>query len=265
TLDGEDGAREVDWLIAHALGQSQAWLFAHADFEPTAAVTADIERLIEARASGVPVAQLTGRRGFWTLDLSVDSHTLIPRPETELLVELALARLPVDAKRSLVDLGTGSGAIALAVASERPLAHVIATDASAGALRMARSNAIRLDIGNVEFRLGNWCTALNANEQVAMIVSNPPYLGEDDPHLSQGDLCFEPRSALVSGADGLDAIRQIAAEAMRHLLPGGWLLLEHGQNQGIAVRDVLVVAGWRDVHTERDLEARERVSLGRNP
>jgi len=262
-LTGEDAALEVDLLIAHALGRSRTWLFAHGDHVPDASDAAQIERLLSARAQGVPVAQLTGKRGFWTLDLAVNEHTLIPRAETELLVELALARLPVDAALSVADLGTGTGAIALALASERPLLRVIATDASLQALAVARANALRLGIGNVEFRQGDWCAALAANETAAMIVSNPPYLGEDDPHLQQGDLRFEPQSALVSGADGLDAIRQIVSQALQYLGPGGWLLLEHGQSQGAAVRDVLLKAGWIDVHSERDLESRERVSLGR--
>lgn len=262
-LLGEDGAREADWLIAHALGRSQAWLIAHAEFEPTADALTAIDQLIIARARGVPVAQLTGWRGFWTLDLAVDSHTLIPRPETELLVELALARLPDGADGRLADLGTGSGAVALALAQERPRARIVATDASRDALRVAEANAARLGLQRVEFRCGDWCSALDAADRLDMIVSNPPYLADADPHLEQGDLRFEPRTALASGADGLDAIRQIVATAPGYLRTGGWLLLEHGVSQGDAVRATLEAAGFVDVETVQDLEARDRVSLGR--
>ncbi len=261
-LAGEEAVQEADLLIAHALGRSRAWLFAHGEYVPDASQRAEIERLLGARARGAPIAQLTGKRGFWTFELGVNQHTLIPRPETELLVELALARLPVEAQLTVADLGTGTGAIALALASDRPLLQVIATDASADALAVARTNAASLAIDNVEFRLGDWCAALDANEPLDMIVSNPPYVGDDDPHLEQGDLRFEPRSALVSGLDGLDAIRQIVSQAPEYLAPGGWLLLEHGQSQGSAVRELLLAAGWGDVQTARDLEMRERVTLG---
>ena len=180
----------------------------------------------------------------------------------ELLVELALVRIPVDAEARIADLGTGSGAIALAIASERPQARVIATDASQAALAVAHRNARRNDIGNVEFRHGNWFEPL-AGERFDLIASNPPYIESTDPHLGEGDLRFEPMSALASGDDGLDDLRVIIGEATSHLIEHGWLLVEHGWNQGAAVRALFVEAGFVEVATARDLEDRDRVTLGR--
>lgn len=253
---------DAELLMAHVLGKPRTWLYAFGDTILTAAQQAAFEQLAARRAVGEPVAYLTGRRGFWTLDLQVTPDTLIPRPETELLVELSLARLPPEVAVDVLDLGTGSGAVALAIACERPAARVTAVDASTGALAVARANAEAHGLRNVEFRHGDWYAPL-AGARFALIASNPPYIEAADPHLAQGDLRFEPRSALASGADGLDDIRAIVAGAPPHLLPGGWLLLEHGWNQGEAVRALLVSAGFTDVASERDLEDRERVSLGR--
>jgi release factor glutamine methyltransferase len=253
---------DAELLLARAAGRDRAWLFAHASDELEAAQAEAFAALVARRAAGEPVAYLTGSRGFWTLDLEVGPDTLVPRPETERLVELALARLPQDEPRRVADLGTGSGAIALAIASERPLAAVVATDFSKGALAVAVRNAQRNGIGNVWFRRGDWCEALGG-ERFDLIASNPPYVADGDPHLQQGDLRFEPPSALSSGADGLDAIRRIVADAPAHLAPRGWLLLEHGWEQGEAVRGLLMRAGFADIATERDLEGRERVTLGR--
>ena len=219
-------------------------------------------QLLARRQAGEPVAYMTGTQGFWTLDLEVSTATLIPRPETELLVELALARIPVDAASRMADLGTGSGAIALAIARERPRATVVATDASEAALAVARGNALRNRIGNIEFRHGDWFAPL-AGESFDLIASNPPYIAEGDPHLDEGDLRFEPPSALSSGADGLDAIRRIVRDAPAHLHADGWLLLEHGWEQGAAVCALLVEAGFAAVETARDLEGRDRVTFGR--
>ena len=255
---------DAEALLLHVLGQPRSWLYAHADDEPGLDVQTAFDALVARRAAGEPVAYLTGRRGFWTLELEVTPATLIPRPETELLVELALARLPVDAAASVADLGTGSGAIALALASERPRAQVVATDASAAALAVARRNAQRLAIANVRFAEGDWLAPL-AGGRFALIVSNPPYIEAADPHLAQGDLRYEPASALASGADGLDAIRRIVADARAHLEPGGWLLFEHGWNQGDAARALLHAAGYTQVFTAQDLESRDRVSGGTWP
>ncbi len=249
-------------LLAHALGKSRSWLFAHADDALGEAEAARFDVLLARRAAGEPVAYLTGWRGFWTLELAVTPATLVPRPEPELMVDLALARLPVDAPVRVADLGTGSGAIALAIASERPRAQVLATDASSDALDVARGNAARNGIGNVAFRLGSWLQPLG-EDTFDLIASNPPYIAEGDPHLAQGDLRFEPAMALSCGPDGLDAIRVIVRDAPACLRPGGWLLLEHGWEQGDAVRALLAAAGFVDVATERDLEQRDRVSLGR--
>jgi release factor glutamine methyltransferase len=253
---------DAEALLLHVLRQPRSWLFAHADDALDPDALAAFEALAARREAGEPVAYLTGRRGFWTLELEVTPATLIPRPETELLVELALERLPRDAAAGVADLGTGSGAIALAIASERPHARIVATDASADALAVARRNARRLGIGNVCFAEGDWLAPL-ANERFALVVSNPPYIEADDPHLAQGDLRYEPSTALASGADGLDAIRRIVAGAHAHLEAGGWLLFEHGWNQGESARALLRAAGYAQVFTAQDLEARDRVSGGR--
>lgn len=253
---------EAECLLGHVLGKSHGWLYAHGDELLDAETASRFEALLERRGRGEPVAYLTGRRGFWRLELQVDAATLIPRPETECLVELALERLPIDQSACIADLGTGSGAIALALASERPCAQVIAIDASADALKVACANAAALGIANVAFRHGNWFEPL-AGERFDLIASNPPYIAQTDPHLQQGDLRFEPHSALASGADGLDAIREIAGAAPAYLRSGGHLLLEHGWGQGAAVRGLLQAAGFVDIDTVRDLEQRDRVTLAR--
>lgn len=258
------GRTDAEPLLLHALGRERAWLFAHARDPVAPAVAAAFAALVARREAGEPVAYLTGRRGFWTLDLAVSPATLIPRPETETLVELALERVDDEAGRRIADLGTGSGAIALALASERPRAQVVAVDLSAAALQVARANAAAHALDNVAFRQGSWLAPL-AGQRFDLIASNPPYIAEDDPHLGQGDLRHEPATALASGRDGLDAIRAIAAAAPGHLLPGGWLLLEHGWDQGEAVAALLRARGFVEVATHRDLEARDRVTLGRWP
>lgn len=259
-LGGDEGRREAEWLLGHTLARPRSWLFAHAGDAVSAGDAQRFRAMVEARRDGWPVAYLTGRRGFWTLDLEVGPGVLIPRPETELLVELALARLAP--RGDVADLGTGSGAIALALASERPELAIVATDASPEALAIARGNARRLGLANVTFAEGSWCAALGAR-RFQLIASNPPYIAAGDPHLGQGDLRHEPALALASGADGLDAIRTITACAPAHLEAGGWLLLEHGHDQGTAVRDLLRAAGFAGVESVRDLAGRERVSLGR--
>src|SRR5690606_25010419 len=255
-------ATDASLLLAHVLGRSRSWLFAHGDDLAQEPDATRFGQLVARRAAGEPVAYLLGTRGFWRFDLAITPDTLIPRPDTELLVELALARIHPRAPARVADLGTGSGAIALAIASERPRARVVATDASVGALDVARRNAATLDIGNVEFRHGDWLAPL-AGERFDLIASNPPYIADDDAHLARGDLRFEPRTALASGADGLDAIRTITAAAPAHLVAGGWLLVEHGWEQGAAVRALFEAAGFSDVVTGRDLEQRDRVTSGR--
>ncbi|GLQ49499.1 peptide chain release factor N(5)-glutamine methyltransferase [Dyella flava] len=252
---------DAEILLAYALSKSRSWLIAHADDALSAEHASAYTVLVEQREAGEPVAYITGRRGFWSLDLEVTPATLIPRPETELLVELALERLPVDKAVKVLDLGTGTGAIALAIARERPRADVIATDASAEALAVAQRNAERHSIRNVSFALGDWLAPLG-EQCFDVIVSNPPYIESHDPHLNQGDLRFEPINALASGEDGLNDIRRIIRDAGRHLLPEGWLLFEHGWNQGDAVCMLLRNASFAKVSTMRDLEQRDRVSMG---
>lgn len=262
TARSRTGPGDAEWLLAHVLGQSRGWLYAHGDDELDAAEEARFAGLLARRIAGEPVAYLVGRRGFWCFDLKVTPATLIPRPETELLVELALERLPTGRALNIADLGTGSGAIALALAHERPDAQVIATDASAAALEVAEGNARALGLANIGFLRGDWLAPLKGRA-FDLIASNPPYIAAADAHLAQGDLRFEPPAALASGVDGLDAIRVIVRDAPAHLVPGGWLLLEHGWNQGEAVRELLARAGLIDVDTARDLEDRDRVSFGR--
>ena len=256
---------EAALLLSQVLGRGQAWLYAHGD-DPVERM--DLQRygeLVERRRLGEPVAYLVGRRGFWTLDLAVGPDTLIPRPETELLVEQALARLDPRRELRVADLGTGSGAIALAIASERPRARIVATDRSEGALAVARANAEEHGLlARVEFRAGDWFAPL-AGERFDLVASNPPYIAEGDPHLEQGDLRHEPAAALASGPDGLDAIRRIVGDAPGYLRPGGWLMLEHGHDQGPAVAALLGAAGFAEVGTVADLEGRDRVGLGRWP
>lgn len=261
-LPGADARREAALLLRHALSVSDAWLVAHADDVVDPAQAVALHALLERRARGEPVAYLIGTRGFHDLELEVSPDVLIPRPETELLVELALQRISIDADCAVADLGVGSGAIALAIAKARPRARVLATDASAAALAVARRNAERNRIGNVAFARGDWCAALG-DAHFHVIVSNPPYIAEHDPHLHQGDLRFEPPAALSSGADGLDAIRAIIRDARAHLHAGGWLLFEHGWEQGGEVRALLQQPGWHGVFTARDLEGRERATCAR--
>ncbi|WP_188239694.1 peptide chain release factor N(5)-glutamine methyltransferase [Stenotrophomonas maltophilia] len=265
-LGGGDARHEAELLLLHVLERPRSWLFAHATDPLAANDQAAFEALLARRVAGEPVAYLTGRRGFWTLDLEVDPATLIPRPETELLVELALERLPPDQALQLADLGTGSGAIALALASERPRAQVLATDASPGALAVAARNAARHELDNVRFAEGghDWYAPLQG-VRFDLIASNPPYIASNDPHLEQGDLRFEPSTALASGMDGLDDIRRIVDGGQAHLRPGGWLLIEHGWDQGAAIRALFEATGFAEVQTVQDLEQRDRITLGRRP
>lgn len=253
---------DAEVLLCHVLDKPRSWLIAHADDRLLPDYASAYALLLEQREAGEPVAYITGRRGFWSLDLEVTPATLIPRPETELLVELALERLPNDRPCHVLDLGTGSGAIALAIARERPSSQVTATDASSDALVVAQGNARRHHVGNISFVHGDWFAPLG-DKRFDVIVSNPPYIESSDPHLQQGDLRFEPMSALASGIDGFDDIRRIIRDAGLHLLPGGWLLFEHGWQQGDAARALLRDAGFVELSTVRDLEDRDRVSVGR--
>jgi len=250
-------------LLAHVLARDRGWLVAHGDEPLTLEQEAAFFALAKRRRDGEPVAYLTGRREFWGLLLRVTSAVLIPRPETESLVELALLRIPVDRESRVLDLGTGSGAIALALAHERPRARVFATDISTEALAVARDNARRLGIANVEFARADWYAGLpDMWRDVAfdLIVANPPYVAMNDPHLREGDVRFEPAAALVSGVDGIAAIRQIVAGARAHLAPDGTLAVEHGYDQSERVRELFSAAGLSGIVTAKDLAGIPRVA-----
>jgi release factor glutamine methyltransferase len=252
---------DAELLLASVLDCDRTALLTHGDRLLDDGAQRRFNDLITQRRLGTPVAHLLGRREFWSLALRVTPNTLIPRPETELLIELALDRIPPDAAQPLADLGTGAGNIALALAHERSRCTLTATDCSAAALTVARDNARRLVVSNVRFLHGHWFAPLR-DERFALIVSNPPYLAADDPHLHTGDLRHEPRLALVAGPDGLAALRHLIRHAPEYLQAGGWLLLEHGYAQGEAVRELLRARGYDQITTHRDLAGHERASLG---
>jgi release factor glutamine methyltransferase len=249
-------------LLAHTLDRSRTWLRTWPETLLSAEQQEQFDQLIARRQAGEPIAYLTGEREFWDMTLKVTPATLIPRPETERLVELALEKIPLEAHWRIADLGTGSGAIALAIAKERPHCQVMATDVSEAALAVAENNAARLGINNITFLQGRWFEPLTGNP-FELIVSNPPYVHPEDLHLNQGDLRFEPRQALQSSPDGLSDIRTIAESARKHLCPPGWLLFEHGYDQGPAVKTLLEDSGFSQVSVVMDLAKNERVCLGK--
>jgi release factor glutamine methyltransferase len=260
--ESSDSARtDVSILLCHVLDCPRSFLLSHPETLLTPEQQQAFGALVARRSAGEPVAYLTGTKEFWSLELKVTPAVLIPRPETETLVEAALARLPADQSLRVADLGTGSGAIALALARERPMAHVIATDISDAALAVARDNERAHCIPNVVFHESIWFAAL-AGQQFDLIVSNPPYVAAGDPHLAA--LRFEPQTALVAGADGLDALRLIIREAPAYLSAEGWLLVEHGADQGDAVRSLFATAGFSAIETLPDLAGLARVTAGRH-
>ena len=276
-LDAIDARYESQLLLQHMLKVDRAWLIAHENDDIDADVEHQFNSLIQRRIGGEPMAYILSSREFYGLNLTVTPATLIPRPDTETLVEAALAKIPVhettqtldsDLRRndevSVLDLGTGSGAIALAIAKSRPQTNVVAVDASSSALEVAKKNASTLQISNVQFLLSDWFSAL-ADARFDIIVSNPPYIEEADSHLKQGDLRFEPISALASGADGLDDIRRIIDDCLIHLKPQGWLMFEHGYNQAESVRDLMAQTGLVAIETLKDLGGNDRVTIGKNP
>lgn len=256
---------EAALLLGHLLGKPRSYLFAWPDATLSNTQQAAYRHLVERRLAGEPIAYITGEREFWSLPLEVTPDTLIPRPETELLVELALERLQSRSSPRIADLGTGSGAIALALAKERPEALIHASDRGEATLRVARRNAERLGLRQVRFFLGHWCQALPADQEYDLIVSNPPYIEAGDPHLGRGDLPREPAGALVAGPDGLREIRHIARQCLAHLAPGGWLLLEHGHQQATAVRGILRQHGYHEIASFTDLAGSPRASIGSRP
>lgn len=248
--------------MAAALDVNRAWLLAHDDETPTPAVATRYTSWLKRRLAGEPIAYIFGEKEFYGLMFKVGPAVLIPRPETELLVELALARIPVDRPCRVLDLGTGSGIVAITLAKLRPLAELVAVDVSLAALALAQQNARNLEAGNVQFIESDWFSALGNIEKFDVIVSNPPYVSADDPHLARGDLRFEPPHALVAGASGCDALGRIAAQAISHMATPGTLLLEHGYDQGEYARATLRQTGFHGCVTYRDLGGTERVTLG---
>jgi release factor glutamine methyltransferase len=249
---------DANALLAFVTGRNRAFFVAHADEPLPQQQIEQFLSLARRRRDGEPVAYLTGRREFRDLDLAVTPDVLIPRPETETLVEAALAHLAVDEAARVLDLGTGSGAIALAIAHARLHTDVLGVDNSEVALAVARGNATRLAIGNVRFERSDWYEALGG-ARFDVVVANPPYIAEGDPHLAEGDLRHEPRRALTPGGDGLDALRAIVAGARAHLVPGGVLAVEHGFDQAEAVQSLFVDAGATEIHRHRDLAGHWRV------
>lgn len=253
---------DAELLLAHVVQQPREYLHTWPEREITPAQDAAFNTLIDKRRNGWPIAYLLGHQAFWTLDLFVTPATLIPRPETELLVETVLQLGKQDQPQTIIDLGTGSGAIALAIAKERPHWQIHASDASTDALAVARNNAQHNYISNISFHHSNWLTALPIDLRADIIVSNPPYIANRDPHLDQGDLCYEPQMALVAGIDGLDAIRPILAHASSYLNPQGWLLLEHGYDQGQTVAQLFSLHGFSQIQQRTDLLGHIRITYG---
>ena len=261
SADADEATREAQVLLGHSLGVSRAWLSAHRDDSADSAQTIRFRMLLKQRSVGQPVAYLTGKREFYGREFRVTPDVLIPRPDTETLVEAALERLAPKTTLQLLDLGTGSGCIAITLSLERPSTRITAVDISQSALRVARENAQALG-ARIEFLQGVWFGPLDGR-QFDLVVSNPPYIAADDPHLQRGDLRFEPAMALAAGMDGLDEIRRIVSGAAAFLKPGGWLLFEHGHDQAGACRDLLDSAGFGKLVSLPDLAGIPRVAGGR--
>lgn len=259
--DSESPRLDAELLLAHVLDVERAALIRERSTPVAPGAHTRFQALLAERQRGRPLAQLIGHREFWSLDLDVDEHVLVPRPETESLVTLALEFLPPDAAAVIADLGTGSGAVAIAIARERPRAFVLASDSCGAALAVAARNMARHGLGNLALLQADWLRGFAAR-RFALIVANPPYVAAGDPALAGSPIRFEPRDALASGPDGLNAIRTISAAAPACLAAGGRLVLEHGATQGSAVRALLARAGFREVATRRDLAGHERVTAG---
>ena len=261
-LPSDTAQLDAEVLLAHALGETRSHLRAWPEKVLSTEQQAHFQQLLQARLRGEPVAYLTGQREFWSLPLGLTPATLIPRPETEKLVELALGVIPVNRNALIADLGTGSGAIALAIAHERPHCRVLATDISAAAIATATANARQLGINNIEFYHGDWCEPL-AGRRCDVIVSNPPYIRNTDPHLQTGDVRFEPRRALAAGPEGMDELEKIARCASHHLHTHGWVLMEHGHDQGRQAVALLQATGFQAVTDHTDDAGLSRVVMGK--
>lgn len=253
---------EAELLLAHTLDRSRTHLFAWPDKPLSGDQAAAYRELVNRRGRGEPVAYITGHREFWSLELETTPDTLIPRPETELLVERALELLPRDLPQQAADLGTGTGAIAIAIASERPQTQLLACDLSPATLEVAQRNILRHQLTNISTSQGDWFQALPKELGFDLLISNPPYIPNSDPHLKQGGLPWEPQGALIAGTDGLDDIRTLTSQSRAHLNPGGHLLIEHGYDQGPSVQALFKQAGFRAIKTHQDLEARDRMTEG---
>jgi release factor glutamine methyltransferase len=253
-------ALDVETILCHVLGKSPSHLYSHPELTLPDSQARRFFELLARRQAGEPVAYLTGTKGFWNIELNVTPSVLIPRPETELLVELALS-LDQDQIRCMVDLGTGSGAIAISVAGERPQWNILATDISTEALATAHKNALSNHV-KINFMEGHWCQPL-ANMRVDLIVCNPPYIAADDPHLAQADLKYEPAAALISGTDGLAALREIIQTSRHHLNPTGWIILEHGYDQSNSVCAMLELNGYHAIEPYQDIAKTDRAVVAR--
>ena len=262
--DSPTARLDVELLLAAALGKPRSFLHTWPERIVSTEAAQTFEGYLKRRRTGEPVAYILGQQGFWNIDLEVATHTLIPRPETEMLVETALELLPGAIPHRLLDLGTGTGAIALSLAKDRPQWAVTAVDRVEEAVDLAERNRLRLHLDNAQVLRSHWFSAVQ-DQRFDLILSNPPYIASNDPHLAEGDVRFEPSSALVSGSDGLDDLRLIVSQAPEHLEAGGWLLLEHGYDQGAAVRELLNLHGFEQIQTRRDLGDHERITFGRVP
>nr|WP_314580716.1 peptide chain release factor N(5)-glutamine methyltransferase [uncultured Pseudomonas sp.] len=262
--DSPTARLDVELLLAAALGKPRSFLHTWPERIVSTEAAQAFEGYLKRRRTGEPVAYILGQQGFWNIDLEVATHTLIPRPETEMLVETALELVPGAIPHRLLDLGTGTGAIALSLAKDRPQWTVTAVDRVEEAVELAERNRQRLHLDNARVLQSHWFSAVEG-QRFDVILSNPPYIASSDPHLVEGDVRFEPSSALVSGADGLDDLRLIVSQAPEHLEAGGWLLLEHGYDQGPAVRELLSLHGFEQIQTRRDLGDHERITFGRVP
>lgn len=254
---------DAEILLASILKKNRSYFIAFPEVVPDKAEQEQFKKLLAQRLEGLPIAHITGRREFWSLDLNVNQHTLIPRPDTEILIEYILQNF-TEENLKVADMGTGSGAIALALASEKPDWEITATDQSRQALETAQSNATKLGFNNVSFKQGSWFEALEDNN-FDLVISNPPYIPATDPHLTQGDVRFEPDSALVSGEDGLDDIRYLIQHAVDYLKQDGWLILEHGYDQKQSVKDLLTAAGYRQITQKDDYAGNPRMTAGLAP
>ncbi len=261
-LSTSDSARlDTEILLCSVLKCDRTSLYTYPERELSNSDTESFNKLISLRSEGHPVAHLTKKKEFWSLSFHVNQETLIPRPETELLVETSLKYIPTNSTAEILDLGTGTGAIAIAIASERPLANITATDINEDTLKIAQMNAATHNINNIHFEHANWFEITNI-DTYDLVVSNPPYICIDDPQLKLGDVQFEPVSALASGKYGLDDLRIIIQESCNHLNPNGWLMVEHGYNQGKVIRQLFIDNGFTSTSTIKDYSGLERVSIG---